>query len=141
MPDATLPITGSDTKIELLINGAPASVIDSITRWSVRERSTYVETKPLGTDDVDIDKRPQGWEGEFEVARRNGQLDDFVNQLNLAIRNRVPQLILITHTDYYRDGTSRTFVYPDCKFTVGTESARESATSTRVTWMTGKDRI
>lgn len=141
MADAQLPATGSDTKIELLINAVSAKIIDQVTRFSKRPVYNTIDTKVLGTDNVDIDKRPEGWEGEIEVSRRTGQLDDFIDQLNIAYRNRVPQLIIITETQNFRDGTSRQHVYLDCKLDFGTESSRDSAVTTRITWRSGQDRI
>lgn len=141
MADENLAITGKDVKIELLLDGIPQQIVDEVVRFSSRARYQTVEVRHLGTCDVDIDKEPDGWEGELEVSRKTSQLDDFIDAYNLARRNRVPVLINIVETKYYRDATSSTHVYPDCKVEFSTEMSRGQATASRIPWVCGRDRI
>lgn len=141
MADQDLAITGKDVSVELLVNGLQQSIIDSVVRSTETAEYQEIETRHIGSNKVDIEREPDGWSGELEISRKSGQLDDFIDAYNLARRNRVPILIMLTVTKRYRDGTSRTHVYPDIKVNFGTDSARGSNVTTRVRWRTGEERI
>ena len=142
MADENLAITGKDVRVELLLDGFPQGVTDQVTRFTERPRYQTVESRKLGTTNVDIDTIPDGWEGEIEFDQNSATLEGFVDAYNLARRNRVPVLILITRTKYFRDGTSVTHVYQDVKITgLGSEAGRGSNVQKRLSWVSGLDRI
>lgn len=142
MADQNQPATGKDVRVELLLYGVPQNVVDQVVRFTERPRYQTVESRKLGTTDVDIDTIPDGWEGEIEFHQNSPTLDEFIDAYNLARKNRVPVVILITRTKYFRDGTAITHVYQDVKISgLPTESSRGQALSMRMTWMSGKDRI
>lgn len=141
MADQDLPIEGKDVTVELTFLGAPQNVIRSITSFTETARYDTIETKHLGTTDVDIDKIPIGWQGEIVCSRETSQLDDFIDAWNLARRNRVPAIINITSTKRYRDGSSKTHTYLDCKVEFGSRASRGSASESTISWVTGRDRI
>lgn len=141
MADQDLSITGRDVSIEMLVDGIPQKITDKVVSFETRPRYDTIEVKHLGTSDVDIDKEPTGWEGTVEVSRKTGALDDMINAYNLARRNRVPILISFVETVRFRDGTSRTYLYPDVKIEFGTSYTRGQATTSRIPWVCGTDRI
>lgn len=141
MPDQSLPTTGENTKVELIVDGVPMKIIDSVVRFSADAQFKKVESEHLGTHNVDLNYIPNGWSGELEVNRRNGQLDDFIDAYNLARRNRVPVLISITNTMLFEDGTSRTHTYPDVKVEFATSQQRGQNVTTRMPWRCGVDRV
>lgn len=141
MADQDLAVTGKDVSVELLVAGVPAGFTDKVVRFT--ENAEYQENvvRHLGSTGKDIDLIPDGWSGDLEVSRKSGGLDDIIDAINLARRNNVPTLLLITRTIRFRDGTSRTHVYPDCKLKFSTESSRGQSVTTRVSWMCGTDRV
>lgn len=141
MSDVNLPKSGKDSKLELVVDGVPMGFTVSITRCSARAKYDTVEVKHLGTNDVDIDKEPIGWEGELEISVKDSGLDDFIDAWNLARRNRVPTLINLTNTKIFRDRSSVTHVYPDVKIEFGGDQQRGQADTIRMPWVTGLDRI
>lgn len=141
MADQDLSIEGKDVTVELTFDGLPQAVIRSITSFTETARYDTIEVKHLGTTDVDIDKVPTGWQGEIVCSRETSQLDDFIDAWNLARRTRIPVLINITSTKKYRDGSSKTHTYIDCKVEFGSRSSRGSAAESTISWVTGRDRI
>ncbi|MEQ1494494.1 MAG: hypothetical protein ABL912_01870 [Novosphingobium sp.] len=141
MGDANLAATGKDVTVELLLDGAPQKIIDQVVRFTSKAEYQSIETRHLGSNDVDIEREPDGWSGELEISRKSGQLDDFINFYNLQRRSRIPVLIIITELVKYRDGTSRQFVYPDVKVDFSTDHARGANTTTRIPWRCGVERI
>jgi hypothetical protein len=136
----TLPITGQDVKLELLLDGFPQKVVDQVTNFTERPRYQTTEHRPLGGG-TSFNKIPDGWEGTLEIARQSSQLDDFIDAVNLAHRNRVPYEITITNQKFYLDGTSSFHVYPTCKVDFSTTGQRGQNVSTTLQWTTGKERI
>ena len=82
MADQDLPATGKDHRLELIFNGALQNVASDVVRFEARQRTTRVETKPLGTSDVDVDTIPEGWEGTLEVRMSSPQMDDLIQAIN-----------------------------------------------------------
>lgn len=141
MGDESLPVTGKDVKIELLFNGFPQKLIDAVTNFTAEARSQDVETRHLGTTDVDVEQIPDGWAGEIEISRKSRQLDDFIDQYRFARANRIPTLILISVVTHFRDGTSVPHVYQDVKINFSGASRRGENVTARLTWRSGKERI
>lgn len=141
MADQDLTITGKDVSVEMLVDAVPMKLADKVVRFTERAVYQRVESRHLGTSDVDIDTEPDGWEGEIEISRKTSALDDFVDAYNLARANRVPVLILITSTKRYRDGTSKTHTYLDCKIEFSTDAQRGQAVTSRMPWRSGKQRV
>lgn len=141
MADQDNTITGKDVSIEMLVDGVPQSLSDKVLRFTERAMYQTIEQRHLGSSTVDIDKEPDGWEGELEISRKTGGLDDMIDAYNLARENRVPILILITCTKRFRDGTTRTHVYQDVKLDFSTDAQRGQAVTTRVPWRSGLPRI
>lgn len=139
---AALPITGKNVKVELLVDGVPQKIIDQVIDFSEEERAQTVETQHLGTDDVQIRKLPMGWGGQITLSRKSGQIDDFIDAYDLALRNDMPTLISITSIKYFDDGTSRTHIYPDCTIEgISTSAQRSQNVTTRLPWRCGTGRI
>ena len=138
--DQTLPASGKDTQITLSIDGALVNVIDQVTSFSARAVYDDVEHKPLGTSEVYIDKEPTGWEGDLELAASRRTVDEFMDQVHAAARARVPTVVSIRETTHYRNGTSKTYVYPNVKIGIESRSRRSEARSITLSWRTGIDR-
>jgi hypothetical protein len=137
-----LPITGKDTSVELMVNGIAQAIITAVVTFTEEEVADMIESEPLGTDDVEIKKLPKGWRGELEVNQKTGQLDNFIDAYDLAVRNNVPTLINIVRTYRYEDGTSKRHTYPDVTIAgINTSAQRGQNVRKRLPWRTGKARI
>lgn len=141
MADQDLTITGKDVSVEMVVDGVAMQLADKVVRFTEQARYQSQEVRHLGTSDVDIDKEPDGWEGELEISRKTGALDDFIDAYNFARANRVPVLIFITSTKRYRDGSTRTHTYIDCKVEFSTDNQRGQAVTSRMPWRSGRNRI
>lgn len=141
MADPTLALTGDGVKIELLFNGFPQKLIDCVTRFTAEARFQEREGRYLGTTDVDVDQRPDGWAGEIEVERKNGQLDDFMDQYRLLQKSGLPFIVIITANLFYRDGSNRLHIFQDCKINYSLSASRGEAVTSRLTWRSGKERV
>ncbi len=141
MSDQDLPIEGKDVAVQQLLDGVPQKVIDKVVNFSVTAKYDTIDTKPIGTNEVLIDKQPIGWEGELEVAVSTGQLEDFITAYNVSKRNRIPVVVNIVEVLRYRDSTSRTWVYPGVQVEFSRQTRRGSAGTVRLPWVTGKERF
>lgn len=141
MSDANLAITGKDVSLELIVDAVPMKIVDKVTRFSAEAMYDTIEVKHLGSSDRDIDKEPTGWKGTLEISRKTSALDDMIDAYNLARINRVPTLLVISETVFYRDGTSSSHIYPDVKIDFATEAARGQASTVRLNWDCGTQRI
>jgi len=139
--DTQLPITGKDVRMELLVAGVPVSIQDQVTTFTKRRVTTKIETKVIGSSTKYIDQEPDGWEGEIEIAENRGGAETFIDAVDAAQRVRLPNSIQITETKFYRDGSSRSFQYPDVKVDFESTSRRGQTVQTRLSWMSGVARI
>lgn len=139
--DTQIPVTGKDTRAELLVAGVPVAVADQIVNFSAKRRVSRIETKVIGSSDVYIDQEPEGWEGDMELAVNRPGADTFIDAVDAAQRLRVPMSIQIVVTTYYRDGSSKTHVYPDVKVDFDSTARRGSANSVRIPWVCGVARL
>ena len=139
--DIDLPISGKDVRMELLSLGVPVNVVDQVTNFTYRRKVTRIETKTIGTPVVYIDQEPDGWEGDMEFAESTPALEIFIDAVDNAQRLRLPFSIQITHTKFYRDGRSKSFLYPDVKVDFESTSRRGQAGQIRMGWVSGVARI
>ena len=62
MSDTSLPATGKDVTVQILLNAVPVKVLE-ITSFSEETQQDEVETKPLGSNARSIDHHPTGYSG------------------------------------------------------------------------------
>lgn len=139
--DIDLPLSGKDVRMELLSLGVPLKVVTQVTNFTYRRRVTRIETKPIGTSVVYIDQEPDGWEGDIEFAEATPALESFIDAVDNAQRLRLPFAIQITDTKFYRDGRSKSFLYPDVKVEFESTNRRGQAGQIRIPWVMGVPRI
>jgi len=141
MADTDLPISGKDTKLTLVVDGTLVDVVDKITNFSSRATYDTMETKGLGTTETHIDKVLVGWSGDLEIAVARKTIDELMDVIHAAQANRVPVVINIHDTTHYRNGTSKSYVYPDCKVEFEARKRRGESQTASLSWATGKDRV
>lgn len=139
--DEDLGITGKDVRWEILVNGAPVSVVGAVRSFTVRARYDQVINKHLGTNDEDIDHIPIGWEGDLEVTDKNGAVDTAIDAYNRARRARIPVEIILHETRNYRNGTTRTHTYRCCQLNQEAGGSRGEPVTHSISWISGRDRI
>ena len=141
MPDLDLPVSGKDTQILISVDGVLVNVVDKVTSFNSRAVYDEIETKGLGTTERYIDKVPTGWEGDIELAVSRRTIDEIIDTIHAAQRARVPVLINIRSTTTYRNLTSKSYTYPDCKLDFESRERRGEARTVTLGWKTGLDRI
>ena len=141
MIDVNLPITGKDVRLSLIVDGAPIAVNDQITEFDAKPVYDEVQTKHIGVAWSSIDKIPTHWEGSFKITHNSSAMDDIVDEINAKRVARIPMLINVYVTYHYRNGTSRTYGYIDCKLEFDSSGSRGDAVSSTVSWKSGNDRI
>jgi hypothetical protein len=142
MADTDLGVTGKDAQITLSRNGVVAAIADAVVSRSAEPVLTEITQKHLGTSDVDVDVEHEGWKGEIEVTDKTSEIDEILDAVISDSRLRIPGILNYVETTHYRDGSSKTYVYPDIKIVSASKSAkRGEATTHRLSWRTGKNRI
>lgn len=141
MPAQDVPSTGKDTSIQLLVDGVPMRLLSQITNFTADAVYDMIETKLLGSSGRKLDKEFTGWKGSLDISTADGQLDDFIDAYNFNVQNRIPQLVNIISVTRFRDGTSRTHVYPQVEVDWGVKVRRGEARIVTLGWETGLDRF
>jgi hypothetical protein len=142
MADIDLAATGKDAQIVFTVNGNPVRVQDAVVKSSAEAVLTTIEQKHLGTSDVDVDVEPEGWRGTLEISARDETVDETIDLIDAALRTRTATIINVVETTRYRDGGSKTYTYPDCKFTAAAKNnSRGEVITHTLSWRTGKARI
>lgn len=141
MTDDDLGMTGKDVSWEMILDGAPQALSGKITDFSETARFATVTKRPLGTIEVEIDKVPAGWEGEFTYTAKNADLETALDLYRTARGSRVPTTVELTSTKRYRDGTSVTHTYRNVQWEMSTSGRRDEAVEHRITWESGLERI
>lgn len=140
MADQDLPVSGTDTSIKVLVDGALKKVVDQITGFTVRPVTAEIITEPLGADGSKIDHEFRYYEGEITFAPSTTDLDDIQDVVQAGLKSRVPVVINIVSTTRYRDGSKRTYTYPDVKLTFERRARRGQAQEFTVSWKCGNHR-
>lgn len=138
---SNVPINGQHVSVELVLNGVPVKVTDQVVNFTAKPEYQTIETRPLGSTGVKLDKIPDGWSGQIEVARSTAAVDDLIDAYNAARNAGIPVLINISQAVSYLDGTSRRYVYPDVVLDFDTSARRGESVNTRIDWRCGTDRI
>ncbi len=140
MPDTDLPITGKDVSLVLLLNGVPRSVTDQVTRFEAKPVYDEIQIKNLGRSGSQIDMPFSHWEGTIELAISNSAIDDMIDLITLARRNRIPLEINATEIIRYRDLTSAGYQYRDMKLAFDRKTVRGESNTITIAWKSGVDR-
>lgn len=141
MADIDLPSSGKDTRWTITLDGVPVDAQEII---SVQVTPNYDEimTKPLGREGSLIDQEFSHYELQVEVKVSNYAVDSFEDSLEEARAARTAKKINLTGVTTYRDGTTRTYVYADCKLTASRTSVRRGESVTKsLTFKCGSSRV
>lgn len=142
MADIDLPASGKDESWTITFDGIVKKLDDQVTRARVRQVNDEIITKPLGQSGALIDQTFSHYEIEFEIAVASKVVDELLDLIDAAKEARVPSVISATCTTRYRDLTSKTHLYYDCKVADYSRSAsRGEAISVNLTMKFGRHRV
>lgn len=141
MADTDLSVTGADTSVQLSVDGALIQIQDKVTNFTEDEDVDEIVSKFLGRSGSSISQEFVGNNGTLEIEEASTAAGALQDTINAARVSRVPMVINIVRTVYFRDGTSLTYTYPDCKLKFGRKAARGEATKISITWKNGTPRI
>ena len=136
-----LPVTGKDTRVQVLIGGALVVTASEVTGFEDKDENETIVTLPLGTSQRRIDKIAQGHSGTITFANSDPDLEDIRDAINLANKNRVKIVINIRRTISYRGGQSRAHTYADVKVDFSSSDSRGEARAVTMAWETGEARV
>lgn len=141
MADTDLAAEGKDTSIVVLYDGAQIRAYEYV-RWEVESLLDVTRTKPLGTTQTQIDSVPTGWRGTLEIETSKKDADELLDTILAASVLRVPGVLSFKETTKYRNLTSKSYLYNDCKLTGAPKTvARGEKTKLRLQWESGQNRL
>lgn len=111
-------IRGHQALFKVFENGSE-HVIDTITNVSLNQDSNFSRSMYIGNPIPEGDQSIEGWSGSFDMEVKNSVIEGFID--NLVTNNLngigVSDYTFIT-TEQYPDGSSSSYVYFDCQFSM-----------------------
>jgi hypothetical protein len=106
-------IRGKQTAIKLFKNGQPVALIP-ITKFSVNQESSFSRSYYVGQPYGEGDQSIEGWSGSLDVEVKDATVDELIDSIITTHINGVAaDEMTIVDTEFYNDGTSKTYVYMD----------------------------
>lgn len=123
-------IRGHQATFKVLQDGKEV-VIDSITNVSINQDSSMSRSFYVGKAIGEGDQSIEGWSGSFDMEVKDDTIEQFIDALVNANLNGIgiSDYTFIT-TENYPNGTSASYVYFDCQFSM---SKTQSGMSEKVT--------
>lgn len=140
MSDTFLPVSGAETSLSISLDGAPILINGQVDGFTVKQRVSNMEHKPLGTSDVKIGQDLNGWEGTISLKRSNTALARAIDAIEASNRLGLPSVVHMTVTTKLHDLTKEAYLYQDIKISVSGESRRGQFDSFEVQWVSGNSR-
>lgn len=127
-----------------MLQGGKEVIIDTITNVSVNQDSSMSRSFYVGKAIGEGDQSIEGWSGSFDMEVKDDVAETFIDALINANLNGigVSDYTFIT-TENYPNGTSASYVYFDCQFSLSkTQSGlNEKVTKTMNFQASGRVRI
>lgn len=127
-----------------MLQGGKEVIIDTITNVSVNQDSSMSRSFYVGKAIGEGDQTIEGWSGSFDMEVKDDVAETFIDALINANLNGigVSDYTFIT-TENYPNGTSASYVYFDCQFSLSkTQSGlNEKVTKTMNFQASGRVRI
>lgn len=111
-------IRGHQATFKVYENGSEV-VIDTITNVSVNQDSNFSRSFYVGAPIPEGDQTIEGWSGSFDLEVKEDRIETFMDALITNNLNGigVSDYTFIT-TENYPNGTSASYVYFDCQFSL-----------------------
>ncbi len=111
-------IRGHQARFELYQNGAPV-VIDTLTNVQINQDSNFSKSFYVGNPIPEGDQSIEGWSGQFDMEVKNATIEEFLDAL---IANNLNGIGVSDYTfidtEFYPNGTTKSYVYFDCQFSL-----------------------
>jgi hypothetical protein len=114
----TASIRGHQATFKFYENGSEV-VVDTITGVSVNQDSNFSRAFYVGAPIPEGDQTIEGWSGSFDMEVKDDRIETFLDALITNNLNGigVSDYTFIT-TENYPNGTSASYVYFDCQFSL-----------------------
>ncbi len=141
MADTDLATTGKDVSVVITYDGAVVNAYEMV-EFEVEPIRVVTRTKPLGTRTTRVHTENSGWKGRLGIETNRKDADELLDTLIGAEAARVPGALVITSTEHYRDGSSKTYTYQGVKvLSAQKRVSRDDSTKLTIEWETGEDRV
>lgn len=111
-------IRGHQARFDLFQDGAPVTV-DTITNVQINQDSNFSKSFYVGNPIPEGDQSIEGWSGQFDMEVKNAIIERFLDAL---IANNLNGIGVSEYsfidTEFYPDGTSQSYLYVDCQFSL-----------------------
>lgn len=119
----SLAIKGKDTKLRFMRNGTPVAIV-GLKSFSWQQDADFDRDEYLGEVESDGDIDHKGWSGSGEADVHNAAVADAIDAL---VTNNLSRInaddVSFLYSEYYRDGTSASWVYSECQVKASGESS------------------
>jgi hypothetical protein len=123
-------IRGHQASFKLFKDGKEV-VIDSITNVSINQDSSMTRSFYVGKAVGEGDQSIEGWSGSFDMEVKDDEIEQFIDALVTANLNGIGVTDdTFISTENFPNGSSSSYVYYDCQFTL---SKTQSGLSEKVT--------
>lgn len=113
---ASASIRGHQSKFEVYENGKLVKLL-AIKSVDINQDSTFIKSMYVGNPTPEGDQAIEGWSGSIEMEVKDAAADEFVDAL---VTNNLNGIGVSDYsfldTEFYSDGTQKTYVYSDCQF-------------------------
>lgn len=114
----TASIRGHQTRFDLIQDGAMVT-IDTITNVQINQDSNFTKSFYVGNNVPEGDQSIEGWSGQFDMEVKNATIEEFIDSLIANNLNGIGvSEYLFIDTEQYPDGTSKSYAYFDCQFSL-----------------------
>lgn len=111
-------IRGHQARFELYQDGASV-VVDTITNVQINQDSSMTRSFYVGSAIPEGDQSIEGWSGQFDMEVKNATIEEFIDALIANNLNGIGvSEYTFIDTEFYPDGTSKSYVYFDCQFSL-----------------------
>lgn len=111
-------IRGHQARFEIFQDGAPV-VIDTLTNVNINQDSNFTKSFYVGNPIPEGDQTIEGWSGQFDMEVKNAVIEEFLDALIANNLNGIGvSEYTFIDTEFYPDGTSKSYVYFDCQFSL-----------------------
>lgn len=142
MADTALAPSGSETTISITLDGVPLLINAQIDTISEEQVVSEMEHKPLGTTTVVVGQDFGGWRGRFGVKQSSALIGQALDTIEAASRTGLPSVVTLTRTTRFRDLTSETYLYNNCKLSqTSGNRQRGQLDALEIAWRTGDQRV
>ena len=112
-------IRGHQTLLKFFLDGGEVSIAN-VTQFDVNQDASFSRSFYVGAADGEGDTAYMGWSGSFSTEVKDASVDEIIDDVVQNNKNGVGVAdITILDTEYYTDGTSKSYVYSGIQLKMG----------------------